>query len=240
MNTGVTISAMLLCGVLSSLAVEVRWYGQSFFTLTGTNAVVAIDPFDGKFVNYPIPQDVKADLLLVTHEHNDHNNVRVIQGEPLTLRAERAIGRNDRDEVKVRGVSAWHDDKRGEERGRNTVFTIEMDGVRFCHLGDIGQTAFTEEQLARIGAVDVVFVPVGGHFTTDPKDVRALIDPLAPRVIVPMHYKTPYTGNLPLGRLEEFLKRNNDLPAKKLDETGFTASQGSLPAKPEIWVPAVP
>lgn len=225
---------------MSSHGVEVRWYGQAFFTLTGTNAVIAIDPFDGKFVNYPIPQDLRADLLLVTHEHNDHNNVRIIRGEPLTLRAERAIGRNDKNDVKIRGVATFHDDKRGEERGRNTVFTIEIEGVRFCHLGDIGQTSFSEEQLARIGGVDVVFVPVGGHFTTDPKDLRKLIDQLNPRVIVPMHYKTPYTGSLPLGRLDEFLKLNPDLPVRKLDETKFTVSKGSLSEKLEIWIPAVP
>src|SRR5207247_8487389 len=105
-------------------------------------------------------------------------------------------------------------DKNGAERGRNTVYTLEMDGLRFCHAGDLGQSKLTDEQVARIGPVDVLFLPAGGHFTTEPKDLRPLIDQLKPRVVVPMHYKTPYTRDLPLVRVDEFLKLNADLTVK--------------------------
>lgn len=226
----------------SAAPVTVRWYGQSFFTLTSSsNVVVAIDPFDGTFVNYPIPHRVKTDILLVTHEHKDHNNVAIIPGDPLLLKSERGVNvKEEKNGVKVRGIGAYHDDNKGADRGRNTMYTIEMDGVRFCHVGDLGQTSLTDEQLARMGAVDVLFLPTGGHFTTEPKDLRKLVDQIKPRLIVAMHFKSAYTRDLPLVRVDEFVKLNKDLPAKPLDSTEFTISKEQLPEKPEVWIPALP
>lgn len=230
-----------IAATVSAAPVKVKWYGQAFFTLTSeSNVVVAIDPFDGSFLNYPIPQDVKADILLVTHEHKDHNNVAIIKGDPLILRSERGVGKQEKNGVRLRGINAWHDEKDGKDRGHDTMFTIEMDGVRFCHVGDLGQSKLTDEQLARIGAVDVLFLPAGGHFTTEPKDLRPLIDQIKPRVVIPMHYKTPYTRDLPLVRVDEFLKLNTDLTVKKLDEPLFSVAKDQLPAKTEVWTPAVP
>jgi L-ascorbate metabolism protein UlaG (beta-lactamase superfamily) len=232
-------AAMVLS--VSAAPVTVKWYGQSFFTLVSvSNTVVAIDPFDGTFLNYPIPQGLKADLLLVSHEHKDHNNVAAIQGDPLLLRSERGVTKEQKKGVNVRGISAYHDDRQGAEKGRDTIYTVEMEGLRFCHLGDLGQTSLAEEQLARIGSVDILFMPAGGHFTTEPKDLRKLIDQIKPRIVVPMHYKTAYTRDLPLAPLDVFLKLNPDLVAKKLESTDFSVGREQLPEKLQIWVPAVP
>jgi len=232
---------LLLGSAVPAGAVQVKWYGQAFFMLTSaSNVVVAIDPFDGTFVNYPIPQGLKPDILLVTHEHNDHNNVAIFKGDPLIMKSERGIGKEEKLGVKLRGIGAYHDDEKGAKRGRNTIFTIEMDGLRFCHLGDIGQTSLTDEQLARIGPVDVLFLPAGGHFTTEPKDLRGLIDQLKPRLIVPMHYKSAYTRDLPLARVDDFIKLNKDLPPKRLETRDFSMTKEQLPEKLEIWVLALP
>jgi L-ascorbate metabolism protein UlaG (beta-lactamase superfamily) len=244
------MNARSLCCILITLTlaaaaqagpIQVRWYGQSFFTLTSaSNIVVAMDPFDGSFVNYPIPQDLKADVLLVTHEHRDHNNVAIIKGDPFVMKSERGIGKEEKHGIKLRGIGAYHDNEHGAQRGRNTIYTIEMDGVRLCHLGDIGQSSFTDEQLARIGAVDVLFLPAGGQFTTEPKDLRKLVDQIKPRVAVPMHYKSPYTRDLPLAPLDEFLTLNKDLPVKRLEAPTFAVTQEELPDKTAVWVPALP
>src|ERR1043166_2464749 len=117
------ICYFLFATTVSASAVKVHWYGQAFFTLTsGSNVVVAIDPFDGTFLNYPIPQNVKADVLLITHEHKDHNNVPAIKGDPMLLRSERAITKEEKNGVKLRGISAYHDDQKGAQRGRDTIF----------------------------------------------------------------------------------------------------------------------
>ncbi len=237
-----SLVCLLLSAIpLSAATVKVRWYGQSFFTLTGeSGTVVAIDPFDGSFLNYPIPQDVRADILLVTHEHKDHNNVAIIKGDPLVLRAERGITKEEKNGVSVRGINAFHDDRNGEQRGRDTIFTIEMEGLRFCHVGDLGQSRLTEEQTARIGAVDVLFLPAGGHFTSEPKDLRNVMHQLNPRIVVPMHFKTAYTRDLPLAPVDVFLKLNTSVQTKRLDSTEFSVSKSQLPPKLEIWVPATP
>ena len=226
---------------VSAASVNMKWYGQAFFTLRNeAGVVVAIDPFDGSFLNYPIPQDLKADILLVTHEHKDHNNVAIIKGDPLVMRSERGVGKEEKSSIKIRGINAWHDEKDGRERGHDTIYTIEMDGLRFCHVGDLGQTKLTDEQLARIGSVDVLFLPAGGHFTTEPKHLRGLVDQIKPRVVVPMHYKSAYTRDLPLVRVDEFLKLNADLTVKRLDSTESSVSKDKLPGEMEVWVMAVP
>jgi L-ascorbate metabolism protein UlaG (beta-lactamase superfamily) len=172
----------------------VRWFGQSAYLLDGSTRVF-IDPFGdmsprlaarGFRFDYPPIEGVSADLLLVTHEHADHNAVEVIGGSPQTIRMlagthETAIGN-------VIGVSSEHDAVAGTQRGQNTIYCFTLDGTRFCHLGDLGQESLRPEQRAAIGDVDVLFVPAGGGPTISAENAAALVRELAPRVTIPMHY----------------------------------------------------
>jgi L-ascorbate metabolism protein UlaG (beta-lactamase superfamily) len=175
--------------------VRIRWFGQSSFLLTGERAVF-IDPFgdvsrltsQGIQFDYPPIEGVEADLLLVTHEHGDHNGVDTVGGEPEVLRS--TAGRRDSPVGEVIAVASEHDADAGTQRGPNTIFRFVLDGLAVCHLGDFGQAALRPEQRAAIGEVDVLMIPVGGGPTIGGADAAALVRELAPRLVVPMHYRT--------------------------------------------------
>jgi L-ascorbate metabolism protein UlaG (beta-lactamase superfamily) len=176
---------------------NIRWHGQSAYTLTGSTHTVAIDPFGDlgdltarriKF-DYPTIAPHAAHLLLVTHEHADHNGVDVITGSPQVVRS--TAGRFETAIGEVVAIASEHDAEAGTRRGPNTIFVFSLDGIRVCHFGDFGQAALRPEQRAAIGAVDVVFVPVGGGPTIGAEAAAAIVAELAPRWAVPMHYRTP-------------------------------------------------
>jgi L-ascorbate metabolism protein UlaG (beta-lactamase superfamily) len=175
---------------------RVRWFGQSAFLVAGERSVF-VDPFgdmssvgspDFQFA-YPPIEDVTADLVLVTHEHIDHNAVEVVGGSPAVLRS--TAGRLESPVGEVLAVASEHDDVAGTARGPNTIFCFSVDGIRACHLGDFGQPALRLEQREAIGEVDVLFVPVGAGPTIGGAAAAELARSVAPRLVVPMHYRTP-------------------------------------------------
>ena len=175
---------------------QIRWFGQSAFQLTGEQTVF-IDPFGamegiaarGMRFDYPPIEAVQPDLLLVTHEHGDHNAVEVIGGSPHTIRS--TTGTFDSPIGEIVAIASEHDDVAGTKRGPNTIFCFSLDGLRFCHFGDFGQAALRPEQQAAIGEVDVLFVPVGDIATIGGAAAAAIVRALSPSVVVPMHYRTP-------------------------------------------------
>ena len=175
---------------------QIRWYGQSAFLLRGGHSVF-LDPFGDTSVfaarglqfDYPPIEGARADLLLVTHEHRDHSGVDVVEGEPLVIRS--TAGTFESPIGDVVAIAAEHDDTAGTTRGPNTIFRFALDGLRVCHLGDFGQAALRSEQRAAISDVDVLFVPVGDGPTIGGAAAAALVRSLAPRLVVPMHFRTP-------------------------------------------------
>ena len=174
---------------------RIRWYGQSTFLLHGEKRVF-IDPFGdmsqiaarGMKFDYPPIEGAEADLLLVTHEHGDHNAIEVVGGSPQILRS--AAGTFDSPVGEVVGVASEHDDVAGTKRGANVIFCFGLDGIRFCHFGDFGQAELRAEQRQAIGEVDVLFLPVGGGPTVGGEPAAAIVRALQPRLVVPMHFRT--------------------------------------------------
>jgi len=173
----------------------VRWYGQSAFLLTGSKRVL-VDPFGalgerlaerGISFRHPPVEGVDADLVLVTHEHSDHNAVDGAGGSPVVIRS--TAGTLDSPVGEVVAIASEHDDRAGTQRGPNTIFCFTLDGLRFCHLGDFGQAALRPEQREAIGDVDVLFVPVGGGPTIGGVSAAAVVRELDPRIVVPMHFR---------------------------------------------------
>jgi L-ascorbate metabolism protein UlaG (beta-lactamase superfamily) len=223
---------------------RIQWYGQSAFALTDGEQTVFIDPFGdmsplagrGVQFDYPAIDDVSADLLLVTHEHLDHNGVEAIDGDPAILRS--TAGRHESPIGEVVGVNSEHDAVAGTERGPNTIFVFELDGVRVAHFGDFGQPGLRDEQKAAIGKVDLLIVPVGGGPTIDAAQAYEIVEQLKPRWVIPMHYRTPKIGFLEPA--DEFLERFGD-DLHRADEPSVDTSD--LPAPdgvPVAVVPAVP
>ena len=222
---------------------RIRWYGQSAYTLTGGGLTVTIDPFADmsallggrRRFDYPPVPEHSADLLLVTHEHADHNGVETVGGEPVVLRS--TAGTFDSPAGTVKGIASEHDPVAGTERGPNTIYVLELDGVRVAHLGDLGQASLRDEQVAAIGAIDGLFVPVGGGFTIGAEQAAEVVARLSPRWVVPMHYRTPRLNFLE--DAEAFLKSMADV--RRLDATSFDASGLDRGGNgPVVIVPAVP
>jgi L-ascorbate metabolism protein UlaG (beta-lactamase superfamily) len=172
-----------------------------------------------------------VDVVLVTHEHADHNFVAGLEGSPLVLRANAV----------VRGISfvaltARHGKPGGQDRGENRVFFWEADGIRFCHAGDLGHL-LTEEQVALLGPVDVLFVPVGGFFTMDAAMAHQVAEQVQARAIIPMHFKTDrlkFPPNMPVAPVDDFLAGQERVI--RVGGSTWQVSQDSLPAKPTIVV----
>lgn len=182
---------------------RVRWFGQSAFRIDGDGGSVFVDPFGegvaafaerGILFDYPAIETARPDLLLVTHEHRDHNGVDAIPGEPPTLRS--TAGRLDSPLGEVVAVASEHDPEAGTARGPNTIFAWELDGIRIAHFGDFGQSELRDEQARAIGDVDLLFLPVGGGPTIGAEQAAAIVERLAPRWTVPMHYRTEHIGFL--------------------------------------------
>ncbi len=221
---------------------RVEWYGQSAFHLSGDGTAVAIDPFgdmsalsSARGIQWDYPAiSADADVLLVTHEHGDHNAVEAIGGDPHTLRA--TAGTHDSPIGPIIGVASEHDEAAGTERGPNTIFVFTLDGVRVAHLGDFGQSGLREEQASAIGEIDLLFVPVGGGFTIGAEQAALLVDVLKPRWVVPMHYRTERIGFLEPA--DAFLEKYERIerPAGSSFETGELPDGDG----PLIVVPAAP
>jgi len=176
--------------------VEVRWYGQSAFALDRGAQSVFIDPFGdmesararGMTWNYPAIADAAADLLLVTHEHGDHNAVDVVANVKQTVRS--AAGTFDAPIGRVVGIASEHDPVAGTQRGANVIYVFDTGGICVCHMGDFGQAQLRPEQREAIGDIDLLFVPVGGMATIDGRAAAELVEQLDPAWVVPMHYRT--------------------------------------------------
>jgi L-ascorbate metabolism protein UlaG (beta-lactamase superfamily) len=221
---------------------RVEWHGQSAFTLSGEEGTVVIDPFgdlealrrQGIRWDYPPIESLSADLVLVTHEHRDHNAVEVVDGAPIVLRA--TAGRHSSPVGEVVGVAGEHDEAAGTERGLNTIFVFGLDGVRVAHFGDFGQARLRTEQKQAIGEVDLLFLPVGGGPTIDGETAASIARELAPRWVVPMHYRTARIGFLePADRFLAALGEPLRLP-----DTCFETVELPREGGPLAIVPAAP
>ena len=184
---------------------KIYWAGQSCFQISVSNsrdhsADIVIDPFD-EDTGLKLP-NLSADILLVTHDHHDHNNIKDIKGTPFVIDGP---GEYEVKEVFIQGIPAFHDDVNGKEKGQNTIYVFEAEEMRFCHLGDLGQKLLTDEQLEKIDKVDILMIPVGGEVTIDSSAAQKIISQIEPKIVIPMHYALA-KANSKLDGVEKFLK----------------------------------
>ena len=207
---------------------EIYWKGHALFYIEtepvkNKKVSLVIDPYDAS-LGLPLPS-LAADILLITHNHFDHNNVKLVKGEPFIIKGP---GEYDVGNVYIEGIKGFHDDKQGAERGEITIYTIESEGIRICHLSDLGQKELTEKQLERIGNIDILMIPVGGTYTISSKEAPSIISQIEPKIVIPMHYALPGL-KIKLDKVDKFLKemgakepeiikklkiRKKDLPAE--------------------------
>jgi L-ascorbate metabolism protein UlaG (beta-lactamase superfamily) len=197
---------------------KIYWAGRSCFQIEVSNsrdhsADIVIDPFGEKTGKLP---NLSADIVLVTHDHPDHNNVKGVKGEPFLVEGP---GEYEVKGVFIQGIPSFHDDKEGAERGRNTIYVIEAEDMRFCHLGDLGQSQLTDDQLEKIDSVDVLMIPVGGEYTINSGSAQKIIGQIEPKIVIPMHYNSTGSKDDKLDGVDKFLKtmgKNSIVPQDKL------------------------
>lgn len=210
--------------------VYIQWFGHACFLIEGSKKIVT-DPFrkgrtGNLYLGYPTP-NVKADIVTVSHNHWDHNKVDVVKGSPEVIRE---AGNFTIEGVDILGLETCHDKVGGRIRGKNIVFKITLDGIKFCHLGDLGHV-LSEEQAKKIGDIDILFIPVGGFFTIEPEEAEEVVEILSPKIVVPMHYKTEVV-DFPIKPVDEFLKEKENV--KKFNKNRVKVKD--IPEKMEIWV----
>ncbi|MFL5895366.1 MAG: MBL fold metallo-hydrolase [Thermoleophilaceae bacterium] len=220
---------------------RVEWFGQSAFKLTGDGLTVFIDPFGavpdavrarGVRFDYPEISGQSADLVLITHEHFDHNGADLIEGSPEAIRS--TAGKLESPVGEVVAVASEHDPHAGTDRGPNSIFVFDLAGHRVCHFGDFGQSALRDEQAEAIGDVDLLFLPVGGGPTIGAEGARQVMERLRPRWTVGMHFRTPLIGFLEPP--DEFAGLFPDDEGARLDEPAFDVDD----ELPRVVVPGVP
>jgi len=207
---------------------EIRWHGHSCFEV-GEGTKIVIDPHDGRSIGIKAP-NVRADIVLITHHHFDHDAVRVVKGKFKVIDSpgEYRIG-----DVHIKGIPAYHDEHKGKKRGQVTMYKIENEGIKLLHVGDLGHV-LTSNQLKDIGKVDILFTPVGGVYTVDAKKAYKNVELLKPKVVVPMHYKVPGM-TLGIEPVEPFLSL---FPENKVEYVGnsIVFTKEDLPKETQVWV----
>lgn len=180
---------------------KMKWLGHSCFLLTADNGVkVLTDPFDSS-VGYDVPR-VAADIVSTSHEHMDHSYTEAVQGDFFLVNG---TGHFSHKGIEITGIAAFHDDEKGAQRGKNTIYKFVVDEVHICHCGDLGHV-LTQEQAQEIGHVDILLIPVGGFYTIGPDQAIEVVNMLQPSVIIPMHFKTKAI-QFPIEGVEGFLQK---------------------------------
>jgi L-ascorbate metabolism protein UlaG (beta-lactamase superfamily) len=198
---------------------KVKWLGHACFLITSAAGIKIItDPYpQGSGLSY-VPISEAADIVTVSHDHFDHNNVSSIPGCPQII-TDRGV-KNIKG-IEFKGIGTYHDSLQGKERGANTIFCFLVDGIKVCHLGDLGHRLSTE-QIAELGDIDVLFIPIGGVFTIDAKSAAIVVDDLKPKVVMPMHYKTAKC-NWTLSPVEDFIVDKKNVRKLSSSEIEFKA-----------------
>lgn len=190
----------------------ITWLGHSSFKIQNKETTLVTDPFDKSIgINFP---KTEAQIVTISHDHYDHSSLKKITGNPLVVDRP---GEYEKGGITVKGILSFHDNKNGKERGLNTIYLIEVEDIRICHLGDLGQSKLSEEQLDKLDGVDILLIPVGGIYTIDAKDAANLVNEIEPRIVIPMHYKIPGL-NIKLNTVDKFCKEMGASGKEKINK----------------------
>ncbi len=210
---------------------KIKWLGHASFLITSDTGVKIItDPYEPILgMNYK-PIDEFADIVTVSHGHSDHNNVTAVQGNPQVIDESTPVEMKG---IKISGIDTFHDSSSGNERGPNIIYCMEVDGIRVCHLGDLGHM-LSDRQVAAIGKVDVLMAPVGGNFTIDAGTADAVIEKLKPAVVMPMHFCNERCPDFPVAGVDTFTDGKTNVTFMDTSEIEYKA--GELPESTRVVV----
>ena len=196
---------------------DVKYLGHSAFFIKSREAKLVTDPFEPQMVGLKFPK-VEADIVTVSHQHNDHNQTQLVAGTPLVIDMP---GEFEKKTIRILGYQTFHDKQKGAERGENIAYKIEGEGISVLHCGDLG-LVWDDSFIDQIGEINVLLIPVGGFYTIDSSEAVELVKKIEPSIVIPMHYNHSKLNQQTFGKLatvDEFLKKigvGQPTPAAKL------------------------
>lgn len=204
----------------------------SFLIITNNGTKIIFDPyksgsFGGTFGYNAIKES--ADVVLVSHQHDDHNGISEVLGNPKVFKD---TGIFTYEDINITGISSYHDSQKGTARGENVIYVIDTDSLRIAHLGDLGHI-LSESDLMQLGKIDVLLIPVGGYFTINSKVATDVMNSIKPSITIPMHYKTKDV-DFPIAKFNEFVKDKKNV--KIINSSEVEITKETLPKTPEVWV----
>ena len=208
---------------------EIRWYGHACFRIATEASSIITDPYDPSIGIAP-REPLESDIVTVSHGHYDHNNVGLVRGAPLVISTPGEHLPQSCSGCRIFGMSTYHDEDAGAKRGQNTVFLIEIDSARVCHLGDLGHV-LNSAQIERLKPIDILLVPVGGTYTLDAHAAASLVRALSPRIAVPMHYAIPGL-KISIDPVDRFLEEMNASDAERVEALSFVRDEKTRESKP--------
>jgi L-ascorbate metabolism protein UlaG (beta-lactamase superfamily) len=212
---------------------EITYLGHASFRIKGKTTTVVTDPYTPDLVGLKFPKHITADIITVSHDHPDHNAVGQIEGEPYVVHGP---GEYEIKGVGIIGIPSFHDAEKGAQRGKNTIYRIEIDGLSIVHLGDLGHTLSVAEA-DNLDGVDILMIPVGGFYTIDPAAAVSVINEIEPSIVLPMHYgrtELPAKAFGSLATRDTFLKeigKEDVIPQPKL-----TVTKDKLPEQMQVVI----
>jgi L-ascorbate metabolism protein UlaG (beta-lactamase superfamily) len=210
---------------------DITYLGLSSFKIKSKDVSLITDPFDPQTVGIKFPK-IQSDLVTISHNHSDHNRSDLVQDVKRVISSP---GEYEVEGITIRGISVFHDEVKGKQRGKNTIFVIDIEDISVCHLGDLGHE-LSQSVIEQIGAIHVLMVPVGGFYTIDSKQAAEVVKSLTPNFIIPMHYKMPNYSPKVFGKLEDE-KPFISLIGLKVEETNkLTVKLGSFSEEEQVVV----
>ena len=204
---------------------EITWLGHSCFQIKSKDAVIITDPCHPS-TGYPL-DNLQADIVTVSHSHPGHCYTEAITSE---FREIKDPGEYELRGVFIMGISTFHDADQGKQRGKNTIYVMEIDGVTLCHLGDLGHLP-SSDLIDDMGAIEVLFIPVGGVSSLDGSAAAEVTKRLTPKIVIPMHYMTPASSR-ELEPVDKFLK---ELGVAKIDpKPKLIVNRPTLPTSTQV------
>ena len=208
---------------------EITWLGHSCFKIKGKKVTIITDPYDD-IIGYTLGEQ-KADIVTLSHFHLGHCCVKGISSSPRVISSP---GEYDVSGVSIRGIRSFHDAAKGEERGKNIIYLINIDDVRICHLGDLGHV-LDAEKASDLSDVDILMVPVGGVSTIGASDAAEMARLLEPKVVIPMHYKTEATAKSEMDSIDKFRKEMG-VKSEVKPETKLVIGKSGLPQEAQVFI----
>jgi L-ascorbate metabolism protein UlaG (beta-lactamase superfamily) len=214
---------------------KIKYLGHSAFVITSEEGLkIVTDPYTrSSGLTYGEITE-SADIVTISHGHSDHCNAAAVKGNPEVVKG---AGRSTVKGIEFNGIASYHDEARGRMRGNNTIFCFDVDGIRVCHLGDLGHL-LDDRQVKEMGEVDIMLIPVGGYFTIDARAAGQVCNQLKPGVVMPMHYKTE-KGIPGIAGVDDFIKDKDNVSRRESSEVEFKREEIPPPSQIIVLKPAL-